>query len=109
MEILFLQQAFRRITMKKFCALILALILTVTLCACGRRKDDTPTEKLPPVTTEPATMPPATTEPATTAPTVVPDIPELEPNSPDPTVDSNSTDDGIDMPTDTARRRSRVK
>lgn len=95
--------------MKKFCALTLALVLAVPLCACSRRKDDTPTETLPPVTTEQTTLPPVTTEPATTAPTVIPDMPELDTNIPDPTVDSNSTDDGMDMPTDAARRRSRVK
>lgn len=96
--------------MKKFSAFTLALVLAVALCACGRRQDDAPTNNTTePTTTEPATMPPVTTEPATTAPTIIPDMPELDTNVPDPTVDSNSTDDSMDATTDSARGRNRIK
>ena len=65
--------------MKRFSLLILILMLIFTLCACGRRKDEKPTEpQMQP--TQGATMP-----------EVLPDMdPTLGTNIPDPTVDSNS-------------------
>lgn len=76
--------------MKKFGMIAIALILTFSLCACGRRDNNETTT--PTVTTRP-TVPPTTapTTAPTTEPTMVPDLPDMDTNIPDPTVDSNST------------------
>ena len=76
--------------MKKIGIIVLTVILVGSLCACGRRDNENPTTES--ATTTPTTVP-ATTAPATTAPTVIPDIPEVETNIPDPTVNNNSTED----------------
>lgn len=93
--------------MKKFGMIAMALILTLSLCACGRRNNSEPTT--PTVPKQPTTAPTAapTTAP-TTEPTVMPDLPDMDTNIPDPTVDSNSTDgmtDGNDNG-DLSRRRN---
>lgn len=88
--------------MKKFGMIAMALILTLSLCACRRRD---PSETTTPTTTQPTTAP--TTAPATaptTEPTVMPDLPDMDTNIPDPTVDSNSTDETDNG--DLSRRRN---
>lgn len=65
--------------MKKIGIILTVIVLTLSLCACGRR-DDTPTE----------------TTPATAAPTAAATIPTIDPtmgtNIPDPSVDSSMPD-----------------
>ena len=63
--------------MKKYITLALAAALALTLCACGR-KDKTPT-----------TDTQVTNDTLTTLPDVT-----MDTNIPDPTVDSNSTENG---------------
>lgn len=89
--------------MKKFSIIALALVLTLSLAACGKKNNETTT--------------PTTTQPSTDM-TVFPDIdPTFETNIPDPNVDTsmpmytdgtNSTDstDNTDT-TDSANSRSR--
>lgn len=62
--------------MKKFTVIALVLVLTVSLAACGRRRNE-PTETTRDTT--PITVP------------TVPDMTMPSSNIPDPTVDSNST------------------
>ncbi len=96
--------------MKKFGMLALTVILVLSLCACGRRDNRNPTTEPTTIapTTTPATTAPATTAPATTeAPTVMPDIPDMETNIPDPTVNDNSTDGTTDTTQENARSRIR--
>ena len=80
--------------MKRIGIIALAVILALSAAGCGCSnssiRETTPS-------TAPATTTPATTAPATTAPTIMPDIPEIETNIPDPTVNENSTDDSTDM------------
>ena len=78
--------------MKKLFSIVLALVLTFSLSACGCQAN-----KKKPVTTTPTTMP--TTAPTTvptTAPTVVTTAPTMDPtiatNIPDPSVDPSMTD-----------------
>ena len=82
--------------MKQITAIVLAMVLAFSLCACGcmRQPEQTPTEN---TGTRPEVTPPVTTQPATTAPTTMPDMIEPETNIPDPEVDPNSTgnDNGI--------------
>lgn len=77
--------------MKKYGVIALVLVLTMSLCACGR-KDDTATTVPTETTSRPTTQP-------TAAPTTETTIPMLDPtvdtNIPDPTVDHNSTE-GMD-------------
>lgn len=65
--------------MKNFGIILTVIVLTLSLCACGRR-DDTPTE----------------TTPATAEPTAAATIPTIDPtmgtNIPDPSVDSTMPD-----------------
>lgn len=67
--------------MKKIGLIVLTLVLTVSLCACGRNK---PAETIP-ATVAPTTLPTETT----TMPTI---DPTMGTNIPDPTVESNSQD-----------------
>ena len=66
--------------MKKYSMIALILVLTVSLCACGRRNKES-------VVTNPTVTTPA----VTTAPTKPATEPTLETNIPDPEVDHNST------------------
>ena len=85
--------------MKKISIIVLAVVLALSAAGCGCSNSSMP-ETIP--STTPATTTPATTAPATTAPTIMPEIPEIETNIPDPTVNENSTEDFTDMldPTD---------
>lgn len=80
--------------MKKIGTIALAVILALSAAGCGCSNSSIP-ETTP--STTPVTTTPATTAPATTAPTIMPDIPEIETNIPDPTVNDNSTDDSTGM------------
>ena len=80
--------------MKKIGIIALSVILALSAAGCGGRNNKNPATT---PSTVPATTAPATTAPATTAPTVMPDIPEIETNIPDPTVNDNSTGDSTDM------------
>ena len=78
--------------MKKISAILLAAIMALSMCACGRRDNKQPTET--PTTIAPTTAPATTTPsatPSTTMPSVMPDMPDMEPNIPDP------SEDGISM------------
>ena len=76
--------------MKKLFSIVLALVLTFALAACGCQATDPV-----PATTVPTTIP-ATTAPTTiptTAPTTVPPMdPSMETNIPDPSVDTSVPD-----------------
>ena len=85
-------QNFRRFTMKKCIAILLAAVLALSLAACRRAPEETTP------TTDPFTTPlPETTVPTTT-------MPSMGPNIPDPTVNSNSTDDTTETTVPQARR-----
>lgn len=79
--------------MKKSFALLMAICMVISLCACGRNK---------PAETMPTTTP--TTVPATTAPTTHATMPSVDPtmetNIPDPSVDTSMPDVTEFMPTD---------
>ena len=74
--------------MKKLFSIVLALVLTFALAACGcQAQKTTPATTVPttvPVTTAPTTMP-------TTEPTTIPPMdPTTQTNIPDPEVDSST-------------------
>ena len=79
--------------MKKSFALLMAVCMVFTLCACGRNR---------PAETNLTTAP--TTAPATTAPTTHATMPTVDPtmetNIPDPSVDTSMPDVTEFMPTD---------
>ena len=68
--------------MKRYIAAFLALSVTVCLWGCGRRQP------------EPTTGANDTADTAPTTPSVTVTIPTIDENIPDPTVDSNSTENG---------------
>ena len=78
--------------MKKSFALLMAVCMLISLCACGRKK---PAETTP--TTVPTTT--ATTAPTTHA-TMPTTDPTLETNIPDPSVDTSMPDMTELMPSD---------
>ena len=84
--------------MKKFSLLLVAAMIAVSLCACGKK------EQTPAVTT------PAATSPTAAAPTEEMTLPTIDPtmgtNIPDPEVDPNSTDDMLDPSEDTRQEEN---
>ena len=81
--------------MKQFFAIALALVLTIGLCACGRR----PAETMP--TTLPTTVPTTTAATAPATHTTLPSMDTtLETNIPDPSVDTSMPDATDILPTD---------
>ena len=76
--------------MKKLFSIVLALVLTFCLAACGCQA-----QKTPPATTVPTTVPVTTvptTKPATEPTTIPPMDPTTATNIPDPEVDSSTPD-----------------
>lgn len=68
--------------MKKNGVIAMIVLLTFSLCACGRKTQPQVTEPMP------------TVPESTTMPTVIPEIdPTMDTNIPDPTVNGNSTAD----------------
>ena len=85
--------------MKKFCYMILVLVMLASLVACGRKNNNDAT-----VTTVPNN---STTAPSTGMPTLPDSMPTLETNIPDPSVDTQMPDGGdiTDLPDSTERSR----
>lgn len=87
--------------MKKFSLLLVAAMIAVSLCACGKK------EQTPAVTT------PAATTPTAAAPTEEMTLPTIDPtagtNIPDPEVDPNSTADMSDPSEDTRQEENSTK
>lgn len=85
--------------MKKMCIFMLTLIMAVSLCACGRKNNPTPSTVMP-----------------STDMTILPDtMPTMGTNIPDPSVDTQmpiyteGTDTTVDtLPTDSAKGRTGI-
>ena len=95
--------------MKQLFAIILALVMMVSLCACGKKPAQTTPTSMPGTATVP------TTAPTTAATTPIPE-PTMETNIPDPSVDTSMPDatdllptEGATEETGTPEGRSRAK
>ncbi|MBR4109993.1 MAG: hypothetical protein IKK41_06770 [Oscillospiraceae bacterium] len=75
--------------MKKFASIALVLVLSLSLCACGRKDSQTTPTTAPTTAT---TVPPTT---FTTVPSTSPTMDTILPDLPDPTMDSMLPDSGL--------------